>query len=91
MSDVNCPYCGADQEINNDDGYGLEENGDYYQECVACEKEFNFTTSIMLLHKVYCDESVQPHEWEDGTVLFQFCKNCEASRCKPDAPQESKQ
>lgn len=25
MNDVNCPYCGAKQEINHDDGYGYAE------------------------------------------------------------------
>ena len=25
-SDVECPYCGAEQEINHDDGYGYDEN-----------------------------------------------------------------
>jgi len=26
MSDVECPYCGADVEINHDDGYGYTED-----------------------------------------------------------------
>ena len=29
MKDCECPYCGEDQEINHDDGYGYEENGVY--------------------------------------------------------------
>ena len=30
---VECPYCGADVEINHDDGYGLEEDLIFKQEC----------------------------------------------------------
>lgn len=46
MSDVECPYCGEEQEINHDDGYGYEEGRTYEQECADCEKNFAFTTSI---------------------------------------------
>jgi hypothetical protein len=34
MSDVKCPYCGTEQEINHDDGYGYDEGKYYEQECV---------------------------------------------------------
>ncbi len=63
MSDVNCPYCGAEQEINHDDGYGYEESVDYEQECINCDKSFNFTTSITFTHNVYCkdgDHNMEP-------------------------------
>jgi len=30
---VNCPYCGAEQEICHDDGYGYEEDVLHQQEC----------------------------------------------------------
>ena len=54
MSDVKCPYCDKDQEINHDDGYGLDEGGEYEQECIYCEKTFKFTTQISYWHNVYC-------------------------------------
>lgn len=47
MSDAECPYCGADVEINHDDGYGYEEDKMHEQECGACDKTFAFTTSII--------------------------------------------
>ena len=47
MSDVECPYCGADQEINHDDGYGYDEGEKHHQECPACEKTFVYTTYIL--------------------------------------------
>ena len=57
MSDVECPYCGAEQEINHDDGYGYAESKTYEQECVECEKIFAFNTSIYFsytAHKADC-------------------------------------
>jgi hypothetical protein len=46
MADTECPYCGADVEINHDDGYGYEEDRIHQQECRSCEKSFVFTTCI---------------------------------------------
>lgn len=46
MSDVECPYCGADCEISHDDGYGYEEDQTYSQECPICEQYFAYTTLI---------------------------------------------
>lgn len=46
MSDVECPYCGDEQEINHDDGYGYEEDKTHEQECGSCEKTFAYTTCI---------------------------------------------
>jgi hypothetical protein len=44
MSDVNCPYCDAEVEINHDDGYGYTEGEIYTQECSFCDKTFTYTT-----------------------------------------------
>ncbi len=46
MSDVKCPYCGGEQEINHDDGYGYGEDEMHEQECSDCDMYFTFTTSI---------------------------------------------
>ncbi len=56
MKDVKCPYCGKEQEIDHDDGYGYEENETYTQECV-CGKIFTFATYISFdysVHKAPC-------------------------------------
>jgi len=50
--DVECPYCGAEQEINHDDGYGYTEDQAYEQECGECEKTFVFHTSISFYYSV---------------------------------------
>ncbi len=46
MTDVECPYCGLEQEINHDDGYGYDESLIFEQECFHCQMTFAFTTSI---------------------------------------------
>lgn len=46
MEDIECPYCGKEQEINHDDGYGYEEDRIHQQQCDDCDKYFTYTTSI---------------------------------------------
>lgn len=43
---TDCPYCGEEQEINHDDGYGYDEDQTYKQRCCHCAKTFAFTTTI---------------------------------------------
>lgn len=52
MPDVNCPYCGAEQDICHDDGYGYEEDHIHQQTCGKCEKTFVFTTLISFYYEV---------------------------------------
>ncbi len=51
MSDCECPYCGADVEINHDDGYGYTEDELHQQECSECEKTFTFYTSTHFTYR----------------------------------------
>lgn len=46
MADLECPYCGAEQEVCHDDGFGYEEDRRHEMECSECEKTFVFTTMI---------------------------------------------
>ncbi len=48
-----CPYCGAEQEINHDDGYGMDEAGIHQQNCTECDKVFGYTTSICIIHETF--------------------------------------
>jgi transposase-like protein len=50
--DVECPYCGAEQEINHDDGYGYDDGDTHNQECPECGKTFTYTTSISFSYEV---------------------------------------
>ena len=78
MSDVQCPYCKTDQEINHDDGYGYEEGESHEQACIHCEKDFKFITSITFAYDVLCqkdDHVMVPFgdRWRD---VFE-CENCD--------------
>jgi hypothetical protein len=86
MSDVECPYCGEEQEVNHDDGYGYEEGRTYEQKCGDCEKNFAFTTSISFYYatsKADClngaEHNYQPvcstarDIWPD----WKRCKDCD--------------
>ncbi len=53
MADVKCSYCGTGLEIINDDGFGLEEDRIYEQECFACGKVFAFRSSISVSYQAW--------------------------------------
>jgi hypothetical protein len=66
MNDVNCPYCGKEQEINHDDGYGYVEDRVFEQECWSCGKVFTYTTSISFYYetnKAPCKNGGK-HKWK---------------------------
>lgn len=46
MSDMECPYCGADQDVCHDDGHGYEEDVRHEHFCTECQKHFVFYTTI---------------------------------------------
>jgi len=65
-NEIDCPYCGAGQEICHDDGYGYEEDGIHEQECSECEKVFHYSTSIHYYYQVEkapCKNG-EPHNWK---------------------------
>lgn len=46
MSDLECPYCDAANEVCHDDGFGYEEDQAHAMECSECGKNFVFFTCI---------------------------------------------
>ena len=46
MSDLQCPYCEADNEVCHDDGQGYAEDETHEMQCSSCDKYFVFTTCI---------------------------------------------
>ena len=46
MNDLECPYCGAENDVCHDDGEGYEEDKTHEMECCQCGKNFVFHTSI---------------------------------------------
>lgn len=83
MSDVNCPYCNKEIEINHDDNYGYEEGRFHQQECGHCEKTFVYTTEISVDHYVNTADCLNGSEHPyEKTVTYppEFavmrCKSC---------------
>lgn len=77
MSDVKCPYCKVEQEINHDDGYGYDESKTYEQHCDYCCKPFIFTTAISFDYQVECQEG--DHNMEQSPCMpdLYSCENCD--------------
>lgn len=87
MSDVTCPYCGEEQEINHDDGYGYEEDEAHEQDCL-CGKTFRFNTRISYNYTVECQED--DHDMEpfgDKWPGMYQCKNCDHYELRKDEPE----
>ena len=64
MSDMQCPYCGADQEVCHDDGAGYSVDERHEHTCSVCDKTFVFTTFISVSYtprKADCLNDA-PHE-----------------------------
>jgi transposase-like protein len=87
MSDMQCPYCGADQQVCHDDGHGYAEDVRHEHECTECEKSFVFTTRISFdytPHKADCLNDA-PHNLEmSGTFPRKYsrmrCTQCDYDR-----------
>jgi len=83
MSDVKCPYCGTDQEIDHDDGYGYDESVIHEQNCIGCSHWFKFQTSISYDYEVFCEEG--DHDMEqalDDNPDFFICDKCDHSESR---------
>ena len=84
MSDINCPYCDAEQDICHDDGYGYSEDRLHDQTCSACDKTFMFSTYISFSYaaqKADCKNGGQ-HAWEKTSTFPRRytkwkCKDCD--------------
>ena len=50
MSDIECPYCGLDLDINHDDGQGYAEDERHEQTCEHCDQTFVFTTHVHMTY-----------------------------------------
>lgn len=75
MTDVQCPYCGEEQEIDHDGGYGYDEGIFYDQECFGCQKVFAFETIVHYSYKARKADCLNggDHQWEFD---YGFCVAC---------------
>lgn len=90
MDDIECPYCGEEQEICHDDGYGYEEDTCHEMECFSCEKTFVFTTVISFDYypaKADCLNG-EPHKLKESRTHPRcrtrlLCEDCDYSEALP--------
>jgi len=64
MKDIECPYCGEEQDIDHDDGKGYGESERHQQQCSKCEKTFIFTTYISFSYTPYKAECLNGGDHE---------------------------
>ena len=81
--DTECPYCGADIEINHDDGYGYSEDDLHQQKCGECGKTFTYNTTICFYYRAHKAECLNGgyHDYrKTNTIPAEFarmrCRTC---------------
>jgi len=84
---IECPYCGAKQNVNHDDGFGYAEDVLHEMECDFCEKYFVFRTSISYHYESFCANCLNDgnHDFQlTHTFPVEFskmrCSMCEQER-----------
>lgn len=87
MSAAECPYCGADNDICHDDGYGYDESQTYEQECHSCSKVFAFTICFSINYDTFqapCmngeDHLFEPTHTAPKWHTKMRCKYCDETR-----------
>ena len=82
MSDIQCPYCDADQEINHDDGYGYEEDKLHEQQCGKCDKYFTYSTMASFYYTPYKADCLNGAEHDLQPVIHHPKMFPDWVRCK---------
>lgn len=87
MSDMKCPYCGADQDVSHDNDYGYEEGVLHEHDCSECKKTFTFQTFISFSYESFKADCLNgaPHDlYLSRTYPRQYarvlCRNCRYER-----------
>jgi hypothetical protein len=92
-NDLECPYCGAENEVCHDDGAGYEEDVCHEMQCCECEKNFVFTTYISFSYTPYKADCLNDgeHQWEivlgypkHKELAEMRCKDCDKRRNMTD-------
>lgn len=69
--DLNCPVCGAGNEVCHDDGAGYAEDQKHQMECQSCGINFVFTTSISFYYEAEEADCLNgaPHNYEETSTF----------------------
>jgi len=84
MKDIECPYCGFEQNINHDDGQGYTEDEKHNQECENCGKTFIYETTICFYYDVFkapCLNDESDHQYELQQVYPREFAHMECKIC----------
>ena len=96
MTDMQCPYCNADQTVCHDDGAGYDEGRKHEHTCRACDKTFVFETTISFHYSASKADCLNdaPHElaltktWPKKYSRM-ACKHCDFERTATEAEIEA--
>lgn len=82
--DLECPYCGFEQSVCHDDGFGYDEDRRHEMECSECEKTFVFEVSISFHYYPKMADCLNgsAHELKDtsgtdGKIFMTRCQVCD--------------
>ena len=88
MKDIECPYCGGEQDICNDDGHGCEEDETYEEECIHCGKTFVFTTYISFSYEAQKADCLNDgeHTYEPTWTIPREYTRMRCTQCDQERP-----
>lgn len=70
-NDLQCPYCGFDNEVCHDDGRGYAVDTDHEMTCSACDKAFIFNTTITYHYDAFAADCLNTgeHKYEKTRTI----------------------
>jgi hypothetical protein len=86
--DLECPYCGAGNNVCHDDGFGYEENELHEIECIGCDKYFVFTTTIHFSYDAYTADCLNggKHQYEKTKTFPERYTKLRCKMCGDEKP-----
>lgn len=92
-NNVECPYCGAEREVDFDSIVGSDPHRKHVMACGDCGKDFAFTAEVSVTYTSYKTDCLNggDHRWrfESGYPFHNSvmrCETCDESR-KPTAEE----
>jgi hypothetical protein len=92
MSDVNCPYCEAQQDLSGHDFTGEDVLNEH--ECKNCKKTFQFTTGISYFYRANksdCLNDGGEHVWKLSTRyqhIYAHLEKLVCIHCSEEKPNQ---
>jgi len=93
MKDLECPYCGHEQDVCHDDGAGYEEDRAHEMECAKCEKNFVFFTQISFNYHARAADCLNGAKhnfpewrsvWSGSPWQMRRCRDCDREESRKD-------